>query len=388
MENAEVDWEKLPTLCLFLVLDKLGVPSNLVRFGVVCKYWYSVFNNFLNSKRRSSPNLVPMLLIPTRMSNRVRQLCSLQAKTKIYNIELPKSHIKRSCGSTYGWLAAVDKNMAITLLNPFKDGVTIDLPEIEVPNPGYPYEYNEYDVHKVILSADPLSYPDSYVVVVIYSMRSRLAFYKSEEKSWIYLDKDLEAFTDVIFYKNLVYAIGTRSLIISFDVNHSLDNNLKPKVKILMSMRQGLEDYVDHAYLVELSQGNLFSIKKEIDVEEYHCCAHFTKSFKVFKLILDDQSGELLEEKEVKNIDGDVVFVGDNQTLAVSALDFPEAQPNSIYFTDDYFIYTTYKPFGPRDNGFFNMKDGKVGKHYRFRPWHKYLPPFIWIQPPVEFRLR
>ncbi|WRX18952.1 hypothetical protein QQP08_011439 [Theobroma cacao] len=78
------------------------------------------------------------------------------------------------------------------------------------------------------------------------------------------------------------YAIGTRNLTICFDVNDSLSDNLKPKVKILMS------------------------------------------SFKVFKLVLDDQSDELVEEKEVKDIDKDVVFVGDNKTLAVPALDFPE----------------------------------------------------------------
>ncbi|EOY25615.1 Cyclin F-box [Theobroma cacao] len=385
MTDAEADWKNLPTLPLLLILDKLDVPSNPVRFGAVCKHWYFVFSNFLDLKRRSSPNMVPMLLIPTRMSNRVRQLCSLQIKTKFYNIELPESHSKRFCGSSHGWLAAVDKNMVITLLNPFKNGITIDLPEIAV-NPKS--ASHQYDVHKVILSADPLSHSDSYVVVVIYGLRCRLAFYKSERKSWIYLDKGLTAFTDVIFYKNLAYAIGTRSLIVSFDVNDGFDDNLEsPKVKILMPACRKVEDNIDSAYLVESSTGDLFSIKKEIDVEDYHPCAHFTKNFKVFKLVLDDQSGRLLE-KEVKNMNGDVVFVGDNHTLAVSALDFPEGQPNSIYFTDDYYIATEYWPLGPRDIGFFNMKDGKVGKYYRFKPWHKYLPPYIWVQPPTEFVLR
>ncbi|EOY24234.1 Uncharacterized protein TCM_015899 [Theobroma cacao] len=91
-----------------------------------------------------------------------------------------------------------------------------------------------------------------------------------------------------------------------------------------MSVGRKLVNYVDHAYLFESSKGDLFSIKKEIDIEDYHCFAHFSKSFKVFKLVLDDQSGELVEEKEVKDIDEDVVFVGDNQTLTVSALDFLE----------------------------------------------------------------
>ncbi|XP_021298512.1 uncharacterized protein LOC110427350 [Herrania umbratica] len=390
MENAKANWENLPTICLFLVLDKLDVHSNLVRFGAVCKHWHLVFNNFVDLKRRSSPNLVPMLLIPTRMSNRVRQLCSLQVKTKFCNIELPESHTKRFCGSSHGWLAAVNNSMIITLLNPFKDGITIDLPEIELPSDDRTSAGYQYDIHRVILSADPLLHPGNYVVVVIYSFRARLAFYKPTQKNWIYLDKNLMAFTDIIFYKNLVYAIGNLGLLVSFDVNDNLDDNLKsPEVKILMSTSQRLEDYIDRAYLVESSKGDLFSIKKKVYFEDYDdICAYFTKSFKVFKLVLDDQSGKFLEEKEVKNIEGDIVFVGDNHTLAVSALDFPEGQPNSIYFTDDFFIATAYWPLGPRDNGYFSMKDGKVRKYYKWKPQHKYLPPYIWIQPPVEFKFR
>ncbi|KAK6266352.1 hypothetical protein QUC31_017189 [Theobroma cacao] len=386
MKNVKANWENLPTLCLFLVLDKLDVPSNLVRFGAVCKYWHSVFNNFLDLKRGSSLNLVPMLLIP-RKSNRVRQLYSLQVETKIYNIVLPMSHNKRICGSSYGWLAAVDKNMVITLLNPFKDGITINLPKIEV-GPDQNTAAYQYEVHKVILSTDPLLHPDGYVVVVIYSFRRRIAFYKSKQKSWTYLDKNLTAFTDVIFYKNLAYAIGTRSLTISFDVN-SFDDSLKsPRVKILMSTHKRLEDYFARVYLVESSKGDLFSIKRIVGVKDNHYSTHFTESFKVFKLILDDQSGELLEEKEVKNIHEDVVFVGYNQTLAVSILDFPEGKPNSIYFTDDCFIATGYWPTGSQlDNGFFNMKDGKMGIYYQFNPLYKYLAPYIWIVPPVEFKL-
>ncbi|WRX10752.1 Domain unknown function DUF295 - like 1 [Theobroma cacao] len=105
---------------------------------------------------------------------------------------------------------------------------------------------------------------------------------------------------------------------------------------------------------------------KQIDVEEYDCCAHFTKSFKANKLVWI-----IKVEKEVKYIDEDIVFMGDNWSLAILALDFPKAQPNSIYFTNDYFFATTYESLGPRDIDFFNMKDGNVRKHYQFKPSHK-----------------
>ncbi|WRX12887.1 hypothetical protein QQP08_005374 [Theobroma cacao] len=112
---------------------------------------------------------------------------------------------------------------------------------------------------------------------------------------------NLTTFTDVILKKNLAYDIGTRSLVISFDVNDSLDDSLKsPKVKIVRSAYQRIEDYVHRAYFVESSKRDLFSIKKKIEFEDSRDYSYFTKSFKVFKLILDDQSAKLLEEKRSK----------------------------------------------------------------------------------------
>ncbi|EOY07676.1 Cyclin F-box [Theobroma cacao] len=391
MKNAKADWKNLPTLPLFLILEKLDVPNNLVRFGVVCKYWHSVFNNFLDSKRRSSLTLVPMLLIPSKKRNIGRKLYSLQAKAKIYSIGLPESHTKRSFSCCYGWLAAVDKKLVITLLNPFKGGITIDLPEIEIETYQRSSLGYQHDIKKVFLSIDPLLHPDDYIVVTIYSIYSKLAFYKPGQRSWIYLDKNIMLIHDVIFYKNLVYAIGSWNKIISFDVSiDNLDDTWKsPNLKTVISAQyQRLKDYIYRAHLFESSKGDLFSIYREWGaVDDNDHLVRFTKNFKVYKLVLDDQSGELLEEKEVKNINGDIVFVGNNQTLAVSALDFPEAQPNSIYFTDDYFIGSYYKPYGPRDIGFFNLQNGSMGKHYQFEPQHTFLSPYIWILPSVKCKL-
>ncbi|KAL4296671.1 hypothetical protein GQ457_12G021810 [Hibiscus cannabinus] len=52
----------------------------------------------------------------------------------------------------------------------------------------------------------------------------------------------------------------------------------------------------------------------------------FTKRFRVLKLVLDDENGELLGKTVVNHMDGDIVFVGNNGTLAVSALDFLEVR--------------------------------------------------------------
>ncbi|XVE80051.1 hypothetical protein DITRI_Ditri14bG0108000 [Diplodiscus trichospermus] len=298
MGNAEPDWEYLPKPGLFIVLEKLDSPHNVVRFGAVSRHWHSVFNTFLDIKRCSNPNRVPMLLIPTKKSDTKRKLYSLQVKAKISSIELHQSNIRRFCGSCFGWLATVDENMAITLSNPFKDGVSIDLPQLEFSPKGKPAEY-QYAIQKVVLSADPSLHPNSYVVVVIYSNYCNLAFYQSWEYTWIYLDKDVKLVTDIVFYKSLVYVIGHRNDAVSFDVNGSFaEGSRSPKLKTIVPKEVRLGSYSDRAYLVESSEGNLYSIHRELvelDIGKGDDNPFITGKFKVFKMVLDDKNGELIE---------------------------------------------------------------------------------------------
>ncbi|XVF77678.1 hypothetical protein PTKIN_Ptkin14bG0066500 [Pterospermum kingtungense] len=271
--------------------------------------------------------------------------------------------------------------MVITLFNPFKDGISIHLPPLDF-TPGKPVGIH-YEIQKAVLSTDPSIHPDSDVVVVIYSVYCNLAFYKSWEKIWIYLDKKLSLITVIVFYRNLVYVIRHYNNVLSFDVNEGSES---PKWKTVVPEDLRLEAYSHRAYIVESSNGYLCSIHGKLEFNKGPIDAYFTANFKVCKLILDDANGDLIEKKEVKSLDGDMVFVGDNGTIAVSALEFPQGHPNCIYFTDDFIDVDPYQPFGPRDIGIFNVKDGSFGNHYQFKPSHKDLPPYIWIQPPVEFK--
>ncbi|KAK8505241.1 hypothetical protein V6N12_067211 [Hibiscus sabdariffa] len=393
--NSEVDWECLPDLCLLKIFEKIDVPISQVQLSTVSKRWYSSFNTFLDHRRRSSTNMIPLLLIPSKKSSTKGKLYSLQSKSKVSEIELPELHTFRFCGSCYGWLATVDQSGIITLSNPFKEVCSISLPQIDTEVfdiANYPFT-----VPKVVLSEDPLLYPDSYVVTIIYAPFHKLAVYRSGQQDWIYIDRDELnewSFKDIIFHKNFVYAIKHMNILLSFDVNGiGYDGTSKsPKWNKLLGDEQDNFVYVrkessDQIYLVKSSMGNLYSIHKYLDFErKVGIEAHSTKRFRVFKLILDEGNGNLLGKKEVQHIDGDIVFVGDNKTSAVSALDFPEGQPNSIYFTDDYFYWDAYQPSGPRDIGIFHLKDKSFGKYYQFKSSHKDLPPYIWIWPPVDFK--
>ncbi|MBA0603064.1 hypothetical protein Gorai_003224 [Gossypium raimondii] len=83
-------------------VEKIDESISLVQFGAVSRYWHSVFNTFLDIKRRSPTNPVPLLMIPTKTSTTKRKLYSLQAKSKVSEIEFPKLSTGRCSGSYYG----------------------------------------------------------------------------------------------------------------------------------------------------------------------------------------------------------------------------------------------------------------------------------------------
>ena len=72
--------------------------------------------------------------------------------------------------------------------------------------------------------------------------------------------------------------------------------------------------YSKRAYLVESSYGReLFYVQRILDHTLHH-----TTHFKVYKLRLDDQSGEVMDRIEVKSLGDDTFFVGTNYSKSVS----------------------------------------------------------------------
>uniref|UniRef100_A0A2N9F324 KIB1-4 beta-propeller domain-containing protein n=1 Tax=Fagus sylvatica TaxID=28930 RepID=A0A2N9F324_FAGSY len=244
---SEPDWAYLPVPILCSILDKLPEPIDHLWFGAVCKQWYSVSKD-------------------------------------------------------------LDESSYVTLLNPFKNGISVCLPPIDLLQ-----TYREgfdYYIYKFILSVDPASTPNNYVVVAIYDGNSS--------------ESDLPKLTILA---------------------PKMD---PPRMKIISCKLTG-----DH--------------------------------FKVYKLRLHEQSGKVMERVELESLGDDTLFVGDNNSMSVSAANLPGCQPNSIYFTHDYIDWIRFnKSYRPHDVGVFNVKDGTFGQHYVLNALDKKMPPVLWIVPPFQ----
>lgn len=91
------------------------------------------------AKMSSCHHSPPLLLIPTGNKNMWRVYNAMDDKLLDLQVRVPN---KRFCGSSKGWLIAVDKNFAITIINSFfrvigmrkKENSTIRLPQLTLPD--------------------------------------------------------------------------------------------------------------------------------------------------------------------------------------------------------------------------------------------------------------
>ncbi|KAM4083986.1 hypothetical protein ACB094_08G098800 [Castanea mollissima] len=376
-------------------MDKLSEPIYHAWFAGVCQQWHLIAKDY-NKKKKA----LPMLLLSLNNDHKTRRVLYGITEGKIFkNIYLEVFYARRCCGFSHGWLATVDENMAITLLNPFdKSASKITLPSLKHRKR---IKIAQFNVLKVVLSHNPTSSQDNYAVVVIYAPSNFLAFINpTQQHAWTYLDENLTGFTDIAYYGGLAYAVGRLGMVVSFDVNsknYSSSQLLRPNIIVPGGCHTTFRSAA-RVYIVESMKGDLLVVRRffkrrerfleEIEEEEEERKS-VTESFKVHKLLLNDQTkGSLEEHVEVKSLGDEALFVGDNQSMSILASNFPGCQPNSIYFTDDsidvFAITNTYRPKGPSDMGIYCLENGTFQKHYTPEYKHRYLAPPLWVVPPLQ----
>ncbi|XP_021821632.1 F-box protein At2g26160-like [Prunus avium] len=381
-------WAWLPSDLLYLIVEKLIPITDYIQLGAVCKNWQSVARHQKHQRLKSCHKQLPMLMVPSKHNCHERHGLYSVTKGKTCSFELHVPYNKRLCGSSNGWLACVDENLEVTLLNPSTKR-TIRLPPFaQVPQPIHKQAYRSDDyIKKVVSSADPSLFPNDYEAVALFNSNgTRVAHIKSGDHGWTHIDQTIIffyglnqviEFDDVIYYRGQFLAASREGGV--FAINVGKDPTYKPHVSIVVPMDQGIDD---QAYLVESSRGDLLLVRKFQSLNYVECYTE-TLSFKVFKLFSDcgDKIGsERIEE--IDSIGNDAFFLGgNNHSMCVSALDFPDCHPNSIYFCIDKWVgYDEVQE--PLGMAVFNFENRKFGtNYYCSSPSQKYMPPSIWILP-------
>jgi len=347
---TNLDWANLEELPLSLVLEKLEVQTDYVRFGAVCKNWLSIAK--LNHKNHQFRiNVLPMLMI---LSKGMKiSLCNIPSfhqfsifGRKEYPIQLshPSVNTMKVClGCSHGWLALVDNNNAITLVNPFKSSIApISLPPLESKS-----------LEKVTLSDDPITSPSDYVVAVIYNFNF-LAFKRPSQSFWIRVDTNEFSFTDVVFYKGLVFADSTDT-IVSYKLNNpSSDDSFDPNFAYYEKMASTPISFPEQYYYGRAYYGRAYFVKSltgEIWMMRRFLNGKNSSRPYVFKLELDAQSGKLEQMNKLESLEDNILFVGSvGDSISVPASCFSKLEKDSIYIVNGLEI----------DIDIYNVKNGSV----------------------------
>ncbi|OWM79641.1 hypothetical protein CDL15_Pgr023053 [Punica granatum] len=395
-----VNWLDLPRELLYLILDKLirGINSDYFRFAVVCKDWLAVAREF----QATSPKrqLFPILLIPTEDKSKTHRGWYDVIQDRIVDSRLHVPYNRRCCGSSHGWLIFTEEDLSLTLYNPFA-GKSIRLPPV-IPVP--PVEElsadHQYDIPKVVLSADPFEAPDTYEVVAIHGVYvGKLAYFKSGWNTWIYARQGeynmsdwTSHFCEITYFDGKSYAADDQSLV-SLEVCISeADPNASSYVSLnLIMIRQ--RNWVSKCYLVPSLGGRLLWIDRhhrwkngsfEMDGKSYDYdpdILHLTKCFKVYEMKeIDGQMNQV----ELTKLDGQAIFVGNNHAEMIMTSLFPAGcKPNRIYYTDDNMdrVLGPYQPLGAIDIGVFDLDKECTYPLCVPGESKKDMPPPIWFVP-------
>lgn len=365
---STLGWAWLPSHVLDSILENLIPISDYIRFSAVCKHWESVALHHKQQRVKYRHNQLPMLMIPTKNNSGERHGLYSVTQGKPYNFELYVPYKKCCGGSSHGWLAFADDNLAITLLNPFT-GRTIRLPPVtEVPPQAETFKCDYY-INKVVLSADPCLFPNDYEVLVVFDhARRNVAHFKSGDDGWSHIViRTVIGFCDLIYYEGRFLVVSYDGLVFSIDT--SSGSTAKPDIILV----------VKHApqgggHLVESSSGDLLLIRKS-DRFDFRF-GRLTHSFKVFRL--ECAHGNRPEQAEEIESTG-------NEALFSDHPDFPWCRPNCIYFVvNDWEGPLNEGPQGPLHMGVFNLENKRTETHqYCIDRPKANIPPSIWILPTI-----
>ncbi|KAL5723517.1 hypothetical protein ACHQM5_006909 [Ranunculus cassubicifolius] len=167
-------------------------------------------------------------------------------------------------------------------------------------------------------------------------------------------------FSDILFYKGMLYGLTKTNCLVSFEFQDS-SKPLSHNISNVLAMTSPTDDKFkfDTSYLVE-SCGDLLMVYRFANRDKsLKPSRYVTGKFLVYKL---DKSDDPLQWVEVESLGDQMLFLGRNSSMSISAKDIPGLKGNCIYFTEDFWPY--YHLGGPSvhvftDNGVFYLDDAR-----------------------------
>ncbi|KAJ4807788.1 F-box family protein [Rhynchospora pubera] len=375
-------WSDLTFDVLEYITSFLPLPDHY-RFGAVCKNWRSV------SKQRRHPPApqLPWLVLEDAKETNKRKFYSL-SEAKHYSLDVPELHGRYICGSSHGWLFAVDLKITGILINPFtrecyelpplpaytrRINVTTLIEKVPDDYNGGPIgltfeEIQPRYIFKAILSHDPKETSD-FTAMILFGEMHESAFWRPGDSSWTVIDGPRGSMDDILYFKGNFYAVSPRNKIYVVD--------FEPEPKLIkvgpkIPLENGVESCGIQRYLIDFN-GHMLLIERTYKSDEKARC--ITDGFIVIEPKLEQNCYNICYD-----IDGYALFLGRNACIHVDSCHLPKCKKNGIYFTHPNESLSP-KKFGFHDLGVFDMTDKTMGTFYSVDVFFPCIDSPVWITP-------
>ncbi|KAF9676203.1 hypothetical protein SADUNF_Sadunf09G0114100 [Salix dunnii] len=379
------EWAHLPKDLIELISERLDTSTDLLRFRSVCSSWRSSIHP---KPPRLSSNTFKIL--PNDGICHTSLGFSL-FKRRIFLVGSPNSHNQKD---PQGWLVKVEdlpgKKHLLDPLSRYRSTSfpnslprVLDLMNLRIRELGHEYvlQHVSYEqnsssftdagnlyMEKVVMLW--LNRETEFVLLTIH-VSGKLAMFKSGDKRWTIINEMPSPFDDVFVYKGRFYAVDDtgRTVVVALDTDLGLVGN---------PIFGG-----DKKYLVE-SKGDLLLVDMYLTMDSDEGLSigddvveHLVQ-IKVFKLNEEGKSWI-----EVKNLEDQVLFIGDDSTFSASASDLSGCKGNCLFFEDNFFYSREEGDDGSligRDTGVFELENGCIGPLRSFPHYSKlFWPPPDWV---------
>ncbi|XP_064975024.1 F-box protein At2g05970-like [Musa acuminata AAA Group] len=330
-----------------MIYDELSI-FDYIRSKAICKQWNSIYK--LEHHRPPKPQ-APWLMLPGD-NNSTAKFFSIVEK-KIYNIPCPEPMIRTRIyiGSCHGWLTTVDRLCNMYLLNPLT-GAQIPLLTFRQDSP----------------DAD-----NDFTIMMIYGLWKNLAFARAGNKAWTSISSPY-CYTDIIHHSARFYTINYQRIVEVWKldelaIRHSIINSDLPSHIFL-----GCICTYD---LVESLNNNLMLVYK---FQNEWSPTDNPKNIMCMVFSLDELA---LKWTRVKSLHEQTLFLGKNQSMCLSTIDFPKLKQNCIYYTDDMLELCGSYKYTKRHIGIFYLEDEMIGPIDHLGH-HLNWPPSVWLTPSLS----
>ncbi|KAJ4789115.1 F-box family protein [Rhynchospora pubera] len=373
-------WSDLTNDVLEHITSFLALPDHY-RFGSVCNNWRSV------SKWRRYPLApqLPWLVLEEEKETRKRKFYNL-SDGKHYSIEIPELHGRYICGSSHGWLFAIDIKINGILVNPFtqecyelppfpaysrKADVTTLIEKVPSDYTGGPrnYTFEEMQtkiVFKAILSHDPKKRSDFTAMIMFGCLRTP-AIWRPGDLCWTVVDGPERSMEDIVYFKGNFYVVSPEKEL------YVMDFESEPKL-IEVGPQIDIEGFPFERYLIDFN-GNLLLIERFCDYEDEEQELNVTVGFNVLEPNLEEN---ILYEWF--DIDDFALFLGRNSAIYVNSSHIPKCKRNGIYITHLTRSFSAPK-FGCHDLGVFDITNKTISKFYLVEVFPPLVGSPVWFTP-------